>query len=260
MKEAEYKVYVSERYEDFKYLNGNRSIEEKRVKAIQKSVKNVGWIKNPILVNEKMEIIDGQGRFEVLKKLGYPVEFIIDDGIGIEECRSMNIKQTNWTSRDFIDSYAKLKNDNYVFLKKLIDQFPKITTTTIICAINDSAASSGQSIKSGNFKCSAEDYIQAKEILIFINDLFPYILKVEGNISFLQCAIIFIHKHTDADMNRIKKILERYNREFVPVATIESALKDFERFYNIQNRSGYQNFVNEYKYGIKSKGKKRETK
>lgn len=253
MKEADYRVYVSERYEDFKILDGNREVRQQRVNAIEKSVKNVGWIRNPILVNEKMEIIDGQGRFEVLKKLGYPIEFIIDDGIGIKECRSMNIKQTNWTSRDFIDSYAELSNTNYMFLKNLIEQFPRISLTVINCSVNDGAQISQAVIKEGNFKCSEDDYNSAKKVLSIIDRLLPYILKIEGNISYLQCAIIFIYKYTDAEMDRIEMVLQKYNHEFTPVATVESALRDFERFYNSRIRSGHQNFVNDYKYSAKGK-------
>lgn len=253
MKEADYRVYVSERYEDFKILDGNREVRQQRVSAIEKSVKNVGWIRNPILVNEKMEIIDGQGRFEVLKKLGYPIEFIIDDGIGIEECRSMNIKQTNWTSRDFIDSYAELSNTNYMFLKNLIEQFPRISLTVINCSVNDGAQISQSVVKEGNFKCSEEDYNNAKKVLSFIDRLLPYILKIEGNISYLQCAIIFIYKYTEAEMDRIEMVLQKYSHEFTPVATVESALRDFERFYNSRLRSGHQNFVNDYKYSAKGK-------
>lgn len=253
MKEADYRVYVSERYEDFKVLDGNREVRQQRVNAIEKSVKNVGWIRNPILVNEKMEIIDGQGRFEVLKKLGYPIEFIIDDGIGIEECRSMNIKQTNWSSKDFIDSYAELSNTNYMFLKSLIEQFPRISLTVINCSVNDGAQISQAVVKEGNFKCSEDDYNSAKKVLSFIDRLLPYILKVEGNISYLQCAIIFIYKYTDAEMDRIEMVLQKYSHEFTPIATVESALKDFERFYNLRLRSGHQNFVNDYKYSAKGK-------
>lgn len=200
-----------------------------------------------------MEIIDGQGRFEVLKKLGYPIEFIIDDGIGIEECRSMNIKQTNWTSRDFIDSYAELSNTNYMFLKNLIEQFPRISLTVINCSVNDGAQISQSVVKEGNFKCSEDDYNNAKKVLSFIDRLLPYILKIEGNISYLQCAIIFIYKYTEAEMDRIEMVLQKYSHEFTPVATVESALKDFERFYNSRLRSGHQNFVNDYKYSAKGK-------
>lgn len=90
--EAEYKVYTTSDYSIFAHLKENRDVKEQRVKKIRKSIDSVGYIRNPIIVNEKMEIIDGQGRFEVLKEKGYPVEFIIDEGIGVDECRAMNVQ------------------------------------------------------------------------------------------------------------------------------------------------------------------------
>ena len=75
-------------YSLFKRLEGNRNVLEIRVKRITASIKKVGWIQNPVIVNEKMEVIEGQGRLEALKRLGMPVDYIIVPGIGLDECGS----------------------------------------------------------------------------------------------------------------------------------------------------------------------------
>ena len=74
---------------------------------------------NPIVVNEKFEIIDGQGRFKALKTLSLPIEYILIPGLGLEECKKMNENSTTWNSRNFIVSEAELGNENYQRLLNL---------------------------------------------------------------------------------------------------------------------------------------------
>ena len=49
-------------YGIFKRLKGNRTVTRSRVEKIKNSINKVGYIKSPIVVNEKREVIDGQGR------------------------------------------------------------------------------------------------------------------------------------------------------------------------------------------------------
>lgn len=89
-------------YSKFKKLKGNRNVDPVRVQRIIQSIKKVGYITSPLIVNEDLEVIDGQGRLEALRILGLPVEYIVHENIGIDECISMNINQINWVDRDYI--------------------------------------------------------------------------------------------------------------------------------------------------------------
>lgn len=84
-------IFRTNKYEIFKQLKGNREVSPKRISKIINSIKEVGYIINPIIVNEKMEVIDGQGRLEALRILKMPVDYIIQDGIGIKECISIKL-------------------------------------------------------------------------------------------------------------------------------------------------------------------------
>ena len=84
-------VMVTDEYDLFKTLEGNRRVLDLRARRIIRSIEKVGYVINPIIVNEKYEVIDGQGRLEALKRLNLPVYYIMIEGIGIEECRTLNI-------------------------------------------------------------------------------------------------------------------------------------------------------------------------
>jgi ParB-like chromosome segregation protein Spo0J len=69
MKERIEKIFETRDYGMFKRLKGNRDITTNRVAIIKASIENIGYISNPIICNENMEIIDGQGRYEACKEL-----------------------------------------------------------------------------------------------------------------------------------------------------------------------------------------------
>ena len=74
------KVFQTKDYGVFKRLNGNRIIDKTNLKNILESIKSNN-LEIPIIVNEKMEICEGQHRFECKKQLNLPVDFIIKDGV-----------------------------------------------------------------------------------------------------------------------------------------------------------------------------------
>ena len=85
-KESAYNVYTTTDYGIFKRLVGNRDIPESRISKIVESIQTIGWVHNPIIVNERMEVIDGQGRLTALQRLKMPVEYIVAEGAGNKEC------------------------------------------------------------------------------------------------------------------------------------------------------------------------------
>lgn len=93
-------IYQTTDYSKFKRLKGNRDV--KNAKKIVDSINDVGYVLSPILVNEKMEVIDGQNRLDALVKLDMPVVYMMQEGIGRKECQALNINQTNWTTEQFI--------------------------------------------------------------------------------------------------------------------------------------------------------------
>ena len=172
-------IYRTTDYSKFKRLDGNRKIPSSRVSKIVNSIKKVGYILSPILVNEKYEVIDGQGRLEALKQLGMPVDYIISCGIGIEECVAMNIYQTNWTMTDYIESYAETGSMSYIYLLQLIRAFgKKLQTKVIISAVTGKDELPQNQIRNGDFVCTVADYNMATSILTYLLEFKPVIDRV----------------------------------------------------------------------------------
>ena len=61
-------VYRTEDLSIFKTLKGNREVKENRKQTLIESIDKHGYITNPIIVNERFEVIDGQGRLAACKE------------------------------------------------------------------------------------------------------------------------------------------------------------------------------------------------
>lgn len=220
MKETIGVVYQEDDYSVFQNLLGNRSIDEYRKQKIRNSIKKVGWIKNPIVVNEKLQVIDGQARLEVLKEMGLPVQYVIAYGSGIDECISMNIGQTNWKSKDYIASYAVRGNQSYARLLKLIDDFESFKIQEIMGAAKNTIVGNGYKagyFKSGNFSMSEEDFNETYAALESAERFLPIVDRIPGSSRVKRTAVMWILKNTKANADRLYKNLSKQYPKVSPV-------------------------------------------
>lgn len=78
------KVKFTTDYKMFRTMPENRIVKQARVAKIIMSFRKVGYIPIPIVVNERYEVIDGQGRLSACQQLGIPVSYMVIPGIGVE--------------------------------------------------------------------------------------------------------------------------------------------------------------------------------
>jgi hypothetical protein len=112
-------------YTMFKTIKGNRPLDQTHVGQLVKSMQKHGNLINhfPIVVNDRMEVIDGQHRLAALQQLGWPVCYRVQAGLTIDTVRHINFAQQNWTWRDYATSYAELGNVNYKRFLELADTY-----------------------------------------------------------------------------------------------------------------------------------------
>ena len=257
-KKASYNVYITTDYSIFKPLEGNRAIVNQRAERILKSIQEVGWIRNPIIVNEKYEVVDGQGRLTALQKLGKPVEFIIDEGVGVNECRAMNNNQQKWTSSDFINSYVACGNRNYINFKKLWNNHKGMSIAIIQFALKNKypGGNDTRALMEGNLVCTDEQYQYTNEILDEIMKLKPIIdSSLDGRKDLFYYALIFVYnKKKNYDIARVESVVRKKIKLVPPIGTLAQAFQELEAIYNKNCRGAYANFLNDYKEYCRSNG------
>jgi hypothetical protein len=67
----------------------------------------------PIIVNEKMQIIDGQNRLEARRILTLPVPYIIATGMTLSDVQKINSTSKLWNSDDYTRSFIEQGNEHY---------------------------------------------------------------------------------------------------------------------------------------------------
>lgn len=227
------KVFETTEYNRFKRLDGNRAVAEGRVRKIISSIRKVGYITSPIVVNEKMQVIDGQGRLEALKRLSLPVHYIIVPNIGIEECIAMNINQTNWTLIDYIESHAETGNVSYMYLRNLLLAYgKKFQNKVIFYTVTGKLENSSSEIKNGTFQCTVEDYSRAQNILSWLADFTPIISRVDGHSEFYYVALAFCFEDPEIDIERLETKMFQLQANLIPVTNMLQALEQIENVYN----------------------------
>ena len=229
-----YKVYTTKDYSIFKRLVGNRDIPETRISKIVESIQTIGWVHNPIIVNEKMEVIDGQGRLTALQRLKMPVEYIIAEGAGNKECIYMNMNMVNWKLPDFIKSYAEQGNENYQRLLSLMEKYANGNLDIISTAVYRVSKSKHRDIKQGTLQLTEEQAKAAIPRLEFIKPILEKIdeRKLPGSLVTLMQTLIYYFDYPEVDKDRLAYSVEKYIYNSTPWVLNTDCETEVENCYN----------------------------
>lgn len=227
------KIFETYEYDQFKILDSNREVRQARKNMLIKSIKNNGYIRNPIVVNEKMEILDGQGRFEACKELGKPIQFTVVKGAGIRECMVLNQYMKNWTLNDFVDSYKNQGNQSYIYFADLLNKYNQGIMVTLSATTDGGSFSKDHNpIKTGTLVISKEDYEKAKKKLDVLIQIDPYIKKINGAGTSVKVAILFALTQKEVDKNRLITAFKKYWANYKPSSTVVGSLDSVSEIYN----------------------------
>jgi len=125
MKQEEIKVLSTTEHEIFKKLEGNRPYNKGLLNALEESMLNDGdYLRyNPILVNEKMEVIDGQHRLKKAKDLNKPIYYIIAKGFGLKQAQILNSRKRDWKAIDYLNAFIAQHDPEAKILKEFCDEY-----------------------------------------------------------------------------------------------------------------------------------------
>jgi len=230
-------IFRTRDYSKFKFLHGNRDFEEHGKKLLE-SVRRHGII-NPIVVNERMEIIDGQGRLYAAMQLGIEVPYIVVEGVGINECLDVNRTQTNWKLHDYINSFADRGFSDYVFLRQAMQEHPAIPKETLCFTISGFNTYNAKKISSGNFNVyDGKDKAKIKEGLDFLDEIISS-KNIEKNIpgrkARFYIALLYSFGTDNFNKQRMKHALEKHIQNpdiCIPFNTVSAAIRSIEKTYN----------------------------
>jgi hypothetical protein len=190
-------VFQSDEYNKFHMVKGNRTLDMNKIKKILADIdRGTNLLKYcPILCvekNKKLEIVDGQHRFVVAKKIKSPIYYIIGESLSLYDIARMNSNTEKWKARDFINCYKELGNDNYVKLEKLLSDFAGLPVTTAIALMASGKISQGGSepdkFQRGEFVASEE-----KKAIAICKKVKQFDFSAKYSRPFMQAIFKVIH-------------------------------------------------------------------
>tara|TARA_R110000751_G_scaffold300061_1_gene411656 strand:- start:354 stop:1127 length:774 start_codon:yes stop_codon:yes gene_type:complete len=111
------KVYQTKNYALFDKIVGNRWINnsdnERHVRKLMESFREV-YVQVPLTVSKEYGIIDGQNRLEALKRLNFPVLYIISNiDVSVRQIQMMNNLCKKWSTIDYLTSNKGTEIEKY---------------------------------------------------------------------------------------------------------------------------------------------------
>jgi hypothetical protein len=144
-------VHTTTDYFLFKPIGGNRNKNFLHINRLKKSMAQ-NYLFTVIIVNEKLEIIDGQHRFEVVRELGLPLHYIICQGYGLNEVHILNANSRNWSSNDYLEGYCSLGYENYLIYRDFKEQYNIGHNETLFFLSLSNASESRHAFLNGKLK------------------------------------------------------------------------------------------------------------
>lgn len=170
-------------YSQFKVLRDNRNVYTPHVQRLKKAMESSGknfTTLSPVVVNEEMEILDGQHRVQALSELGWPVYYIVVEG-GIDEALGMNVLHRTWRPLDFADSYSAKGNENYQRFLAVHEAFPRVSPTTIMAYGGPSGQTAiSTAFRRGEFLMDEEQQANAMAMLEKITEINAVLKRFTG--------------------------------------------------------------------------------
>jgi hypothetical protein len=242
-------VYKTYDLSIFKSIGGNRVPNLQHIRRLSVSVKEYGMKCNPIIVNEKFEVIDGQHRLEAARDAETFVYYIVIEGYTLSEVHTLNLNQKNWTKKDFMDGYAGMGVPSYVELKRFSEKNDDYTfndcialcsniTTACNMTISNKFTKKGirnslEIFEEGTWK--GKDFNLAQEYANKIRMVKPYYNGY--NRTFFVGVMISLFKNEKFDFNDFM-----HKVRLQPTALVDCANRDqyrtlIEDIYNYRSRN-----------------------
>ena len=235
-------VLQTKNYEIFNKLQGNRAVNHANKERLKDSFKK-NYVISPILVNENLQIIDGQHRLQAAKELGLPVYYIISKGTGLKEVQVLNVNQKNWAIDDYVDGYIDMGKDNYRIYKTFRKQFNLPATQTI--EILEGSSSSGSKKDKVNFKNHVHNFKngnlkiknlkESERVAKAISSCSPF---YEGyKRKTFVAAMMGILKKDNFEIDTFLYKLSKYNNLMQDCVNVTAYTELIEEIYNYRNRN-----------------------
>jgi hypothetical protein len=233
---SELRIQQTKDYFLFKQLKGNRGININNKNRLIESFKNK-YLICPIIVNENLEIIDGQHRFEAAKHLNLPIFYFVVPFYGVEEVQVLNSNQKNWSTDDYVQGYVDMGKMDYAIYRDFRNKYGFPVTQTIEILRDKKSGGNDNTnatieFRSGNFKVN--NINKSTKVFEDINSL-KYIYEGYKRTSFVAAMITLLNKEV-FNMDEFLTKLSFQKSKLVDCTNVTNYIILIEEIYNFKRK------------------------
>lgn len=220
-------------YSLFNKLLGNRKIREAHVAQLMVSMSKKQLIV-PIIVNQNMEIVDGQHRFEAIRRLGLTCYYIGIEGYNLEDCHILNANNKTYRLEDFENGFCELGYDEYKRLREFRFKFPFLSMQLCLLYLAGGYKKNVyDDFKNGNYKI--DNYELACMWAERTFDFQKFGIKFVGSRNF-NLAMIKLYSSPKYDHARMLSKIEYQTGDLRPQAKEKFYLEMLCNVYNLRTK------------------------
>lgn len=231
-------VQSSTNYKQFKLIGANRIVSKGHVEALKKAFEEIGNLTatQPILVNEKMEIIDGQHRYMACKELGEPIYFTQQPGLGLSDAIKMNILHRSWTIGDYAHAYAESGDPNYRRFVELADDYNFGFSTLLTYVAGNTQGGIFKGFRDGEFVL--RDMAATRARLDKFSEIADIMGNREKNFAYAYLKVMQVPGFDQRRMVRkVEQVGDQILRHFSNITDYQRALEEVYNYaYSDANR------------------------
>ena len=238
-------VYKTKQYNIFRIMKDNRDLRKVKELSKKMNLSKEYPFNTPIIVNEKMQVIDGQHRLFLTKGVEKYVYFIQVKGATIDDVIDMNTIKNEWKIQDFVKSYSNRGNKYYKIVEDLQNKYRsevELSPISILTLMStDGKVPSEYIIKEGRLTYNIadswnawdENYPKYLDVVNVLKKLNKKGYSQKHCISSL--VILFNNEHYNHE--HFIKQLEKYSYMFkTTIYNRKYFLEIFEDIYNYNSR------------------------
>ena len=219
-------------YSIFRSVNGNRGLSSSHVNKLTAAIfkKNLLYL-FPIIVNEKMELIDGQHRLASAKRLEVPIFYEILKQSGIDDVQKINTSSHGWSQSDYLISWIKRGNKEYMTLSNFMVQYKiPLGCARRLLGWTTKQSDNIETFKNGQFKVNPEG--KPEQVVELIKAL---LMTNSGRILYTHVCLIALMNIVQNKKYNHERMLDRINVKqprFYSSEKVIGYIRQIEDVYN----------------------------
>lgn len=218
-------------YENFSCDKKNRPVSEEKIHFFMKQFKQGKFFMKefPVIADKQFVILDGQHRYEAVKRMELPLYFRFADTLSLESVIDVQIN-AGWTTKDYLHAFIQQNNMNYIILNRFISRYKLSMSVAVMLLSGDNSGGLKRTgFYEGTFKVKNEE--RAHEQAKAINEIGEMALNLHRDRCFC-IAMIKVMEHPEFEEKRLTEQITKYRSLVLRQVSVEGYIRNMEEVYN----------------------------